>query len=141
MIDDGKMLNYIRQNVEMGIDGIDQISDHIHSREMSDLIMEQRQKYEDYFFKVDNMLRQNGVEAEDVPVMAKMSTTVMANMKNMTKRTDKSIAEDMIKGTNMGIIKLTGHLNDFHGSDEVSSVATDLLEYERKSIEDLKKFL
>lgn len=141
MIDDGKMLNYIRQNVEMGIDGIDQISDHVHSREMNDLIMEQRQKYEDYFFKVDNMLRQNGVEPEDVPVMAKMSTTVMANMKNMTKRTDKSIAEDMIKGTNMGIIKLTGHLNDFHGSDEVSSVATDLLEYERKSIEDLKKFL
>ena len=38
MIDDGKMLNYIRQNVEMGIDGIDQISDHIHSREMNDVI-------------------------------------------------------------------------------------------------------
>mgnify|MGYP003315668075 CR=1 FL=1 len=67
MIDDGKMLNYIRQNVEMGIDGIDQISDHIHSREMNDVIMGQRQKYEDYFFKVDNMLKENGIAVVVVP--------------------------------------------------------------------------
>lgn len=141
MIDDGKMLNYIRQNVQMGIDGIDKITDHIHDKQMRELILTQRQRYEDYFYKVDNLLKQHGVEPEDVPVMAKVSTAVMAGMKNLTDRDDKSIAEDMIKGTNMGIIKLTGYLNDFHGDQKAASIANELLEYERKSIEDLKKYL
>ena len=141
MTDDGKMLNYIRQNVEMGVDGIDMVVDHVHGKELKDTMLRQRKEYADYFNKVDNLLKENRVEPEDLPMIAKVSSTVMTKMKNIAERTDESIAEDMIKGTNMGIIKLMGHLNDFHGSQNISSITEDLIEYEKKSIEQLEAFL
>ena len=141
MLSDSKMLNYVRQNVEMGIDGIDMVKEHANDPKFRDLLLEQRGDYEKFFSECDKMLRSIEAEAEDLPVMAKMATDFMGTMKNLVDRPDSSIAEDMIKGTNMGIIKLNEHLNDFEGDPKIKELTKRLLTVEQRNIDDLKKYL
>ncbi len=141
MLSDSKMLNYIRQNVEMGIDGIDMVKEHANDPKFRDLLIEQRGDYEKFFAECDKMLRSLDDEAEDLPVMAKMASEFMTTMKNLVERSDSSIAEDMMKGTNTGIIKLNEHLNDFEGDPKIKEMTKRLLTVEERNIDALKKFL
>lgn len=138
-----ELLNYIRQNVEMGIDGIDMIKDHVKSSDMRTMLLSHRAEYSEFFSMADAMLRKSGGDAEDVPVMAKVSTTVMGTVKNLIDRTDSQYAEDMMKGTQMGITKLIKHMHEYQGdeNDEVMSLAKKVLKTEERNIEEIKKYL
>ena len=75
--------------------------------------------------------------------MAKVSTSVMSKMKNMMDREDSDYAEDMIKGTSMGVSKLIKHIHHYNGekNSEALSLGNRLLKTEEANLEDIKQFL
>ena len=133
----------IAKYIEMGIDGIDMVKDHVKSDDMRSMLMSQREEYSEFFSEADAMLRKSGGDTEDVPVMAKVSTTVMGTVKNLIDRTDSQYAEDMMKGTQMGITKLIKHIHEYSGDekDEALSLANKVLKAEERNIEQIKKYL
>ena len=137
------LLNYIRQNTEMGVEGIDMIIDHVQGEEFKKTLSKQREDYCKYYSKADSILRKKNGDPEEISVMAKVSTTVMGKMKNMTEREDSDYAEDMMKGTSMGISKLIKHIHHYNGekNSEALSLGNELLKTEEANLEDIKQFL
>ncbi len=140
MINDSQLLNYVRQNIQMGIDGIKLVIDDTVSEDFKAELKNQMEEYDDIYAKAEDMVEELGVERHDVNAAAKIAAHLSGKMKTMSGSTSK-IAESMIQGTTMGVTKLIKHINEFNGSDTVLNLAKKLISVEERNIETLKKYL
>lgn len=139
---DEKILNMIRQNVEMGIAGIELVEKHCTDKRLSECIESQRQEYKDILVEADMMLSETGGKAEELPAAAKISSQISGRLKTMMDKSDSKIAEMMIQGNTMGITKLTKHLNEYNGQNgRIKHLADKLLKTEEYNVEQMKAFL
>jgi len=137
-----ELLNYIRQNAEAALNGIGMVEGSIKSSELKSVISQQKNEYHSLYSEADAMLRRENGTPENMPLMAKMSATVMGNLKKLTYKDDRDIADTMIEGTTMGITALTKHIHEYDGSDkETSKLADRVIAFEENCIEELKPYL
>ena len=136
------LLNYIRQNAEAALNGIGMVEGSIKDNDLKAVIQKQKNDYHSYYAEADAMLRRDNGTPENMPLMAKMSATVMGNFKKLTYHDDRDITDTMIKGTSMGINTLTKHLHEYDGSDhETKKLAENVIAFEEDCIEELKPYL
>lgn len=140
MLNDIELLNFLRQNVQMGVDGIKIVLDDIENKEFYDCLQDQLTEYGEIYNKADMLLDELGGEKENVAAAAKIAAHLSGKMKAITGSASK-IAESMIEGTTMGVTKIIKHLNDFSGDVRVKELAQRLLTTEERNIETLKRFL
>lgn len=137
-----KFLNYIYQNAQMGVVGIDDISSKIDDEKLEKIIKEQRDDYEKVMEDTLIIFKKYGKEKTDISAMAKVSSFMMSKMKLVKDSSTSSIAKMMIEGSNKGIIEITEKLNNYQDKDqEIVDLANELLEIEQKNLEELKQFL
>lgn len=138
---DIKLLNLIRQNVEMGIDGIETVLPNAQSPEFKAALEKQQNEYRAFYREADDLLNQLRGTPEDIPVLAKISSEVMSNIKTRSGD-DTKIAEEMVRGTTTGIAKLIRHLNEYgEGDQKVVSLAKRLIKAEEANAEAMKAYL
>ncbi len=138
---DIKLLNLIRQNVEMGIDGIETVLSHAQNPEFKAALEKQQSRYRAFYREADELLNELRGVPEDVPVLAKISSEVMSNVKTMSGD-DTKIAEEMVRGTTTGIAKLIRHLNEYgEGDPKIISLAKRLIRTEEANAEAMKAYL
>ncbi len=137
-----EFLNYIYQNAQMGIVGIDDIITKVEDKEFEKLLNEQKADYENICNEAIQILKKYGKEQKELNKMAKMSSYMMVKMKTMTDCSTSNLAKMMMEGSNKGIIEITEKLNNYEEKDEeIVSLANKLLETEQNNLDDLKKFL
>lgn len=142
MNEDLELLNYIYQNAKMGITGINDIQKYIEDIDLKNYVLEQLSDYQKVCNEAIELLIQRGSKEKDINSFAKISSYIMANMKSMTDNSPSNLAKMLIEGSNKGIIEITKHLNEYQNiSEEVKSLATNLLNIEEKNLDRLKKFL
>ena len=74
--------------------------------------------------------------------MAKTMAWVKTNIKLALNETDKSVAEFITDGCNMGIKSLSGYLNEYKAADEKSKhIAKELIKLEEDMLKDIRKYL
>lgn len=140
MLNDIEMLNFIRQNVQMGVDGIKLVIDDTEDKEFKELLKAQMTEYGDIYSQADGLLEEKGGERIDASAASKIAAHLTGKMKTLSGSTSK-IADAMIQGSTMGVTKIIKHINDFCGSGEVKRIAERLLKTEENNIEQLKKHL
>lgn len=139
---DKQLLNKMHQNVEMATDGIDMVYDHIENSNMRELLSKHRKSYASLKGKIERIISERGFAPDDVPVMAKVSSTVVGTMKNLAGQGDRDYAKDIIKGATSGVTTLTGHVHSYKGGDEkIVALANEIIKCEEKNIEDIKAYL
>ena len=137
-----EFLNYIYQNAQMGIVGIDDIITKVEDKEFEKLLNEQKADYENICNEAIQILKKYGKEQKELNKMTKMSSYMMVKMKTMTDCSTSNLAKMMMEGSNKGIIEITEKLNNYEEKDEeIVSLANKLLETEQNNLDDLKKFL
>lgn len=142
MTEEAKILENIRQNVEMGIDGINTVRKKVQDERFLALLDSQRSEYRDILNEAGNRLHDIGAPVESSNEASKMYAKMFTTAKTLVYASDSEIAEDMIKGTSSGISKITRHLNDACDvSSSTRTFAEKLVKTEEKNIEELKKFL
>ena len=140
MLKEIELLNYIRQNIEMGIDGIKLIIDDTDNKEFYYELSREMTEYNEIFNEADSLIDTLGGEKEDVKAALKIASHLSARMKNLSG-SDSKVAESMIQGSTMGVTKLIKHINEYNGDDRVLKIAERLVKTEEQNIENLKKFL
>ena len=141
-INETELLNYVRQNAEAALNGIDMVESSIKGKKLKTTIEAQRNEYTNLHAEADALLRRKNGTPEDMPTMSKVTAQVMGNMKKLTYQDDRDIADSMINGTVMGINKLTKHMHEYNGNDkEITSLADKVIAFEEGCIEELKPFL
>ena len=141
-MNDCMMLNYIRQNLDMGIDGIEKVIPCARGVNFRKALEDQLCEYRQLNAEADHLLALNGGEEKNASAFSKISADVMTSMKCMTYDEDSKIAEDMIKGTTSGITKLSRHLGDYDGSNhEIVELSKKVIGVQEKNIEEMKNYL
>ncbi len=137
-----EFLNYIYQNAEMGIVGINDIIPKVKDEEFESLLNEQKSDYENICNEAIEILKKYGKEQQELNKMAKISSYMMSMMKTMKDPSTSNLAKMMMEGSNKGIIEITEKINNFKEKDEeIVDLANKLLETEQNNLDNLKKFL
>lgn len=141
-MDSIELINLMRQNLEMGIDGIKKVIPYAESQGFKEALGRQLGEYEGLYRESDKLLAKHKGEPENIPVMAKISTEVMSTMKAMAYKDDSKIAEDMVRGSSTGIAKLIRHQSEYGtGDPEVSALCARIIQVEEKNCEEMKQYL
>ena len=137
MINDMTMLNFIRQNTQMGRQGIMDVLPKVEYENSSftGALNQQMREYESIYAEADKMLGELGGQRENISAMSKISSQMMTTMKTMTDSSVSHIADMMIQGSSMGVTKIIQHQKDYDQSNpRISALADKLLRTEHNNI-------
>lgn len=142
MSGNAELLNFIYQNSEMGTNTLKQLIQIVEEKDFIVYLETQLKGYQDVEEKAKELLNENGCDEKGISTMEKIRTYFMINMKTLTDKSASNIVEMMIVGSTMGIIDATRQLNRYKGADKnIRNLMEDLLSFEEKNVEKLKKFL
>ena len=136
-----ELLQYIYKTADMGCEGIDAVEKHAEEK-MLDELMRERAEYEHIRGQADMMIRKGGEEPAGAGMMAKLSADMMSMGQMAMDDSRSRIAEMMIQGTTMGIVKTIRHLRDYEGDDEqAKKLGQRLLDTQESNVENMKAYL
>jgi len=136
-----ELLQYIYKTADMGLEGIDAVEKHAEQKLLEELRRE-RNEYESVRSDADQMIRKHGDEPGGTGVMAKMGADMMTAAEMTMDDSRGKIAEMMIQGTTMGIVKTIRHLKDYEGQDEdARKLGERLLDLQEENVEKMKAYL
>lgn len=143
MSDTYKLLECIYKGSQMGINAIDNV---IHSiKEDQSILDELKTQLEEYKIindKAKTMLHEYGAEEKGINPMAKISSDISTKVNTIIDSSTSHIAEMMMQGNAMGIIKIIKAMNEYSDADEkAKDLGNKLLDTEQSNFEKMKKFL
>ena len=140
MLNESELINFIRQNVQMGIDGIKIVIDDVKSKEFYEELKSELREYNEIFNDAEELADRAGYEKVDINAAVKIASHLSGRLRTINGG-DSKIAESMIQGSTMGVTKLIMHINEFNGDQDVLKIAERLLKFLEGNIENLKQFL
>ena len=136
------LLSHVYQTAEMGQDGITSVLKRSRDPSLNQALERQKREYHDLQASAGDMLRARGIQPDGVGAVAKLSSGMMSAMKTMMDHSSTKIAEMMIQGTTMGIVKTIRHLNDYQGQDgDARRLGERLLDMQEQNVERMKAYL
>lgn len=137
-----KLLRECDAGIKMGVSSIDDVIGHVHSQKFRQRLSDCKIEHEKLGGEVDSRLARFHDEGKEPNPIAKgmswMKTGVMLGLDG----SDKTVADLMTEGCNMGVKSLNRYLNQYTAADEVSKDITKrLINLEEKLAVDIREFL
>ena len=138
----GYILNEINKGIKMGMDSISNISEKVQDDEFKKDLKYQYDEYNNILNKVGNELTKYDDFPKELNPMQKTMGWINVEFSTIDDKSNSKIAEMMIKGTNMGIIKGRKLLNQNPETDEnVKNILSEFVKFQENTVEQLKKYL
>lgn len=132
----------IQRNTEMAMKAIDTISDKVYDDQLAMQISRQALKYSDLHTEAMKQLVAAKAEPYKSTYMSDFMLRTGIHYNTLLNTSTGHIAELMIKGSNMGVLEMEKILKHNPGAGEKSvGLAKQLLDFETKNVERLKKYL
>lgn len=138
-----ELLEYIFQNTQMGLITIPQIMEKTTDEDLKHALNSQLQEYVKINDCAKEYLCKENTKPKEVGEMAKMSSSLMTQMKTMMDSSTSNIAEMMINGNTMGVIEIIRKINQYKETvqAEYLHLAEKLQKTEESNLSEMKKFL
>jgi len=137
-----KLLRECDAGVKMGVASIDDVLDYVRSAELKKLLTECKREHEVLGGEIDTLLERYQDEGKDPNPIAKSMSWMKTNMKLAMQDSDKTIADLMTDGCNMGVKSLNKYLHQYKAADEVSKDITKrLIHLEEQLTTDIRQYL
>ena len=137
-----KLLRECDAGVKMGVSSIDDVAPYVRSHAFKKYLTDCKHEHEVLKKEVEELLARYKDEGKNPNPMAKGMSWMKTNMKLAFKENDKTIADLMTDGCNMGVKSLNRYLNQYEAADEVSKDITKrLINLEEKLAIDIRQFL
>ncbi len=137
-----KLLRECDAGIKMGISSINEVLDDVKSQNFKSLLTDCRNQHEKLAEEIEVLLDEHHDDGKNPNPMAKSMSWVKTNFKMMTDKSDKTIADLMTSGCNMGVKSLTRYLNEYESADDKSKDITKrLVQIEDKLTEDIREYL
>ena len=106
------------------------------------MLYSQKDEYQNVYDRSKNLLLQKGQNAEDNPPLQKAMSWMGIQMSTLANTTDSKLAEILIQGNDMGIIKGTKLLNSMSFKEPgIRNILNDFVSLQQENIDELKKYL
>ena len=137
-----EILREVNKNSKIGIDGINFILEKAIDNDFKNMLYSQKDEYQNIYDRSKNLLLQNNEYLENTQTLQKAMSWIGIQMSTLTNATDSKLAEILIQGNDMGIIKGTKLLNSLpFKTNGIRNLLNDFVELQQENIEELKKYL
>lgn len=142
MNDNVKLLNFIYQNSQMGVETIDQLEKIIEDKKFKSYLKEKYEGYLKIHKDAKEKLNNHGYDEKGISTFEKIRTYLTINIQTLTDKSTSHIAEMMMVGSTMGIVNAIRTLTDYnHAQNDILKLMETLKEFEEKSYHDLQEFI
>lgn len=137
-----KLLRECDAGIKMGVSSIDDVLEYVSDDTLKDCLTESKEKHEKLKTEIQILLDRCHDEGKNPNPMAKGMSWVKTNMKLVMNESDKTIADLITDGCNMGVKSLRRYLNQYEAADEKSKDITKrLINLEEKLTMDMRGYL
>ena len=137
-----RLLRECDAGVKMGISSIDDVLKYVKDENLKSLLEENKTEHEDLDRDLQELLDKYNDEGKEPNPMAKGMSCIKTNGKLAFNESDKTIAELITDGCNMGVKSLGQYLNEYKAADEKSKdICKKLINLEEKLTVRMREFL
>lgn len=137
-----KLLRECDAGIKMGIASIDDVLDHVKSKDFRKKLTDCKKEHEQLQNEIQQLLDKYKDDGKNPNPIAKGMSWMKTTMKLGIEDSDATIADLMTDGCNMGVKSLNRYLNQYKAADEVSKDITKrLINLEEQLTIDIRQFL
>ena len=137
-----KLLRECDAGIKMGIWSIDDVLDLVSEDDFKEKLIECKDEHEKLKDEVSDLLSKYHDSGKEPNPMAKGMSWIKTNVKLQLDKNDKTIADVMTDGCNMGVKSLNRYLNQYEAADEkTKDIAKKLIKIEGELSEDIRQYL
>ena len=137
-----KLLRECDAGIKMGTTSIDDVLEYVHNDTFRQLLTDCKNEHVKLGKEIQTLLDKYHDEGKDPNPMAKSMSWMKTNMKLIMDESDKTIADLMTDGCNMGVKSLNRYLNQYEAASEKSKDITKrLINLEEKLTTDIRSYL
>ena len=137
-----KLLRECDAGVKMGVASIDDVMPHVKSEKLLECLNKCKDEHDKLSVEIDGLLDKYRDDGKDPNPIAKGMSWMKTNLKLAADDSDKTVADLMTDGCNMGVKSLNRYLNQYKAADEVSKdICKRLINMEERLAINLRGFL
>lgn len=137
-----RLLRECDAGIKMGVASIDDVLDNVKSDILKKRLETCKKRHEELDEELQKLLDKYHDDGKNPNPMAKGMGWIKTNAMLMMDNSDKTIADLMTDGCNMGVKSLNKYLNEYEAADEVSKDITKrLINLEEQLAIDMRDFL
>lgn len=136
------LLHDMVKTAVMGMQAIDVVEEYIYNQEFKHFVVHQKDQYKRFSSKINDYMREHGIEEDFYGSVEQAINKGMLKMGAMGTNSDSRVAEQLIKGSNMGLDTLSKNINNPKGiSVDLMNIAKDFVTFMGDSLQELRKWL
>lgn len=137
-----KLLRECDAGVKMGVASIDDVLSYVKNEDLKRRLLECKHAHEQLGIEIEGMLKQYGDEGKNPNPIAKGMSWMKTNMKLGMHESDKTVADLMTDGCDMGVKSLSRYLNQYEAAEErAKDIAKRLIALEEQLGDDIRGYL
>lgn len=137
-----KLLRECDAGIKMGVKSIDDVEKYVKSSDMKRILNECKDEHKKLENEIAVLLDAYGDDGKDPNPIATGMSWMKTNMKLSMHHSDKTVADLMTDGCNMGVKSLSGYLNQYQAASEKSKdIAKKLIAIEADLGENMRPYL
>ena len=137
-----KLLRECDAGCKMGVSSIEDVERYVKSEEMKGKLLHCKKEHQGIESEITELLSSYGDEGKNPNPIAKGMSWLKTNMKLSMHESDKTIADLMTDGCNMGVKSLNKYMNKYEAADERSKDITKrLINLEEQLTHDVRSYL
>lgn len=142
MLDTVKLLKECDAGTKMAVASIDEVLDKVTDDGLKGLLQESKNHHKELEMEILKKLKEHNAEEKEPNPMAKGMSWMKTNVKMGMDNSDKTVADLITDGCNMGIKSLYKYLNQYQNADEESKkLCNKLIDIEETLRKDLRNHL
>lgn len=137
-----KLLRECDAGIKMGLKSIDDVEKYVKSSQLKRLLEECKGEHKKLENEIEVMLNAYGDDGKKPNPIATGMSWMKTNVKLSMHQSDKTVADLMTDGCNMGVKSLSGYLNQYKAASERSKdIAKRLITLEADLGENMRAYL
>ena len=137
-----KLLRECDAGIKMGVASIDDVLSHVQSEDLNQKLTRCKEEHEKLEREIRTLLRNYGDEGKDPNPMAKGMSWLKTNMKLTMEDNDKTIADLITDGCNMGVKSLKKYMHQYpEANEQVQKLCTKLINIEEQLAKEVAQYL
>lgn len=137
-----KLLRECDAGVKMGVASIDDVLKYAQAEDLKGKLLDCKQEHEKLGLEIEELLKEFHDEGKNPNPIAKGMSWMKTNMKLGMHESDKTIADLITDGCDMGVKSLSRYLNQYKAADERSKdIAKRLIKLEEQLGVDMRDYL
>ena len=141
-IDTINLLKECNSGIKMGVSSIDRVMPYVKSEKLKKALNACKDEHATLGDESHKLILKYGADTKEPHPVARMMGDMKIRSKMMMNRTDKTVADLMTDGCNMGVKSLSKYLNEYKKADgEVKNLVNRVISVEQSLTEQMRAYL